>query len=89
MAAPLTGKAMSLAGDTVFVAGAPLVFNLDDLAATYEGRRGGVLWAASADDGSKRAEYKLDALPAWSVVVSHDHAALLESGIEAWTASAP
>jgi glyoxylase-like metal-dependent hydrolase (beta-lactamase superfamily II) len=31
----------------------------------------------------------LDQIDAWSVVVSHDHAALLQSGIEAWTPSAP
>ena len=67
---PLTGKAMTLAGDVVFVAGAPLVFNLDDLAATYEGRLGGVLWAASAEDGSRLAEYTLDVLPAWDGIVA-------------------
>ena len=61
----LTGKAMALAGDVVFVAGAPIIFKRDDLAATYEGRCGGVLWAASASDGSKLAQYMLDALPAW------------------------
>ncbi|HJN13726.1 MAG TPA: PQQ-binding-like beta-propeller repeat protein [Pirellulaceae bacterium] len=65
---PLTGKAMALAGDVVFVAGAPLVFEADDLAATYEGRCGGVLWAASAADGSKLAEYTLDELPAWDAM---------------------
>jgi hypothetical protein len=62
---PITGKAMTLAGDTVFVAGAPLVFALDDLGATYAGRKGGILWAASAADGSKLAQYTLDVLPAW------------------------
>lgn len=62
---PLTGKAMALAADVVFVAGAPLVFDLDDVAATYEGRYGGVLWAVSAVDGSQLAEYTLDVLPAW------------------------
>jgi len=62
---PITGKAMALAGDTVFVAGAPLVFDDDDPAATYAGRCGGVLWAASAWDGSKRVSYTLDVLPAW------------------------
>ncbi|MDP6060372.1 MAG: hypothetical protein QGH33_15830, partial [Pirellulaceae bacterium] len=40
----------------------------DDLAATYEGRCGGVLWAASAADGSKLAEYTLDELPAWDAM---------------------
>ncbi|HUT12950.1 MAG TPA: PQQ-binding-like beta-propeller repeat protein [Thermoguttaceae bacterium] len=67
---PLTGKAMALAGDVVFVAGAPLVFNLGDVAATYEGRLGGVLWAASAVDGSKLAEYTLDVLPAWDGIAA-------------------
>jgi len=62
---PLTGKALLLAGDVVFVTGAPLVFKPNDLAATYEGRCGAILWAASASDGSKLAEYKLDTLPAW------------------------
>ena len=62
---PLTGRAMVLADDIIFVAGAPLIFKLDDLAATYEGRCGGILWAASTADGSKLAEYPLDVLPAW------------------------
>lgn len=62
---PLTGQAMVLAGDVVFVAGAPLVFSLDDPAATYDGRLGGVLRAVSAVDGAKLAEYTLEVLPAW------------------------
>ncbi len=66
----LTGKAMVLAGDTVFVAGAPLVFDLKDPGATYAGRRGGVLWAAATADGSKLAEYKLDTLPAWDAMAA-------------------
>jgi hypothetical protein len=56
---------MILAGDTVFVAGAPLVFDPADLGGTYAGRRGAILWAVSDDDGSKLAEYRLDVLPAW------------------------
>jgi outer membrane protein assembly factor BamB/SAM-dependent methyltransferase len=62
---PLTGKAMALAGDVVFVAGTPVAFPADDLAKAYEGRMGGVLWAASTVNGSKVAECKLDAPPAW------------------------
>ena len=67
---PTTGKAMALAGDTVFVAGAPLIFKSDDLSATYEGRRGAVLQVVSAADGSKLAEYTLDVLPAWDGMVA-------------------
>jgi outer membrane protein assembly factor BamB len=62
---PLTGKAMVLAGDVVFVAGTPVVFPEDDLAGAYEGRMGGTLWAASASTGKPLAEYELDAPPAW------------------------
>jgi len=62
---PLTGKAMAMAGDVVFVAGTPAVFPQGDLAKAYEGRMGGVLWAASATDGRKLMEYTLDTAPEW------------------------
>ena len=84
---PMTGKAMTLAGDVVFVAGAPLVFDEDDLAATYEGRCGGVLWAASAADGSKLAEYTLDQLPAWDAMAAAYGRLFITNGdgsIECW-----
>jgi len=62
---PLTGKAIALASDVLFVAGTPVVFPEGDLAKAYEGRMGGVLWAASASTGEKLAQYTLDAPPAW------------------------
>ncbi len=62
---PLTGKALVLAGDTLFVAGTPVAFPADDLGKAYEGRMGGVLWAASAATGQKIAEIRLDAPPVW------------------------
>ncbi|MFC1596328.1 PQQ-binding-like beta-propeller repeat protein [Planctomycetota bacterium] len=62
---PLTGKAMALANDVLFVAGTPVAFPEDDLAKAYEGRMGGILWAASASTGEKLAQYKLDTPPAW------------------------
>jgi outer membrane protein assembly factor BamB len=86
---PLTGKAMVLAGGAVFVAGAPLIFKLDDLEATYEGRYGGVLWAASAADGSKLAEYRLDTLPAWDgMAAAYGRLFIVnqDGGIECWGA---
>jgi hypothetical protein len=55
---------MVSAGDTVLVAGTPVAFPAGDLAAAYEGRMGGAVWAASAATGEKRAEVKLDAPPA-------------------------
>ena len=62
---PLTGKAMVLADDVLFVAGTPVTFPKDDLAKAYEGRMGGILWAASASTGEKLAQYTLDAPPVW------------------------
>ena len=62
---PLTGKAMVLAEDVLFVAGTPAVFPEGDLAKAYEGRMGGVVWASSAADGRKLTEYRLDAAPEW------------------------
>jgi len=62
---PLTGKAMALADDVLFVAGTPVAFPRNDLAKAYEGRMGGILWAASASTGEKLARYTLDAPPAW------------------------
>ena len=69
---PLTGKAIVLAGDVLFVAGTPVVFPEDDLAKAYEGRMGGILWAASASTGEKLAQYTLDAPPAWDGLAAAD-----------------
>ncbi len=69
---PLTGHAMVKAGDVLFVAGTPAYFPPDHHAEKYEaayaGRLGGILWAASASDGSKLAEYKLDTAPCWDAM---------------------
>jgi hypothetical protein len=62
---PLTGKAIALSENVVFVAGTPVVFPDDDIAKAYEGRMGGVLWLADAATGAKLAEYPLPAPPAW------------------------
>jgi len=74
---PLTGKAMALAGDVLFVAGTPVAFPEDDLSKAYDGRMGGVLWAASAEDGTKLAEYKLDAPPVWDSMAAVEGRLLL------------
>jgi len=65
---PITGKAMAMAGDVLFVAGEPMKF--DDpsylnYVDAYNGRLGGRLLAVSARDGKELAEYKLDAAPVW------------------------
>ncbi|MHC4444948.1 MAG: outer membrane protein assembly factor BamB family protein [Planctomycetota bacterium] len=76
---PLLGRALVLAGKTLFVAGPPDVADLpqtinqlDDpetqkiLAeqrASFEGNKGAWLWAVSAADGEKLAEYRLESMP--------------------------
>jgi outer membrane protein assembly factor BamB len=65
---PITGKAMALAGDVLFVAGEPMKFDdysYETYVAAYRGELGGRLVAVSATDGTKLAEYELDAAPSW------------------------
>ncbi|MFQ5811249.1 MAG: PQQ-binding-like beta-propeller repeat protein, partial [Armatimonadota bacterium] len=61
---PLIARTMILAGDTLFLAGPPdLPDRPDDGLAAIYGGKGGVLWAVSARDGTKVAEYALDEPP--------------------------
>jgi hypothetical protein len=78
---PLLAQALVLADKTLFIAGPPDVvdeedafFALDDAAVLQklslqnemlEGKGGALLWAVSATDGKKLAEYKLNSLPSW------------------------
>jgi hypothetical protein len=78
---PLQVRAMVLAGKTLFAAGPPDVVDeqqafqhredagflkkLAEQSDALEGRKGATLWAVSASDGKKLAEYKLDTPPAW------------------------
>jgi hypothetical protein len=72
-------RAMVLADRTLFVAGPPDVVDeqeiwgrtlepgvqakLDEQSAALDGQKGAILWAVSASDGEKLAEYKLDDVP--------------------------
>ncbi len=65
---PITGKAMAMAGNVLFVAGEPM--KLDDpsyknYVAAYNGKLGGRLLAISVADGTQLDEYKLKAAPVW------------------------
>ncbi|MHC4400117.1 MAG: outer membrane protein assembly factor BamB family protein [Planctomycetota bacterium] len=62
---PVRGTAMALAGNTLFLAGAPDIVDPHDPLASFEGRKGGVLCAFSATDGGKLSEITVDALPVW------------------------
>ena len=65
---PFFARAMSLAGETLFVAGPD---EIADLTATKP--KGNVrLWAVSAVDGSKQAEYELDVAPVFDSFAVYD-----------------
>jgi outer membrane protein assembly factor BamB len=69
---PIRVKSMLLAGETLFVAGPPDVVDPEAPWAAFEGRRGGLLWALSAEDGRKLAEYRLDAPPVFDGMAAAD-----------------
>jgi len=65
---PITGKAIAMAGDVLYVAGEPMKFDAptyETYVDAYDGQRGGRLLAVSATDGKQLAEYKLNAAPIW------------------------
>lgn len=78
---PLYVRAMVLADRTLFVAGPPDVVDeeaaarriktpeiqarLAEQSGALQGKRGALLWAVSATEGKKLAEYRLDFPPTW------------------------
>lgn len=62
--------AMTLAGDTLFVAGPPDIFDPTDPMASFEGRKGVQLWAVSTKDGEKLSEIRLPALPIFDGMIT-------------------
>ena len=72
---PITGKAMAMAGEVLFVAGEPMKFDdpsYKNCVAAYNGELGGRLLAVSATDGKKLAQYKLNAAPVWDSIAIAD-----------------
>jgi hypothetical protein len=68
---PITGKAMAMANNVLFVAGEPMKFDdpsYKNYVAAYNGELGGRLLAVSATNGRKLAEYKLNAAPVWDSI---------------------
>jgi len=82
----LIARAMVLAGQTLFVAGPPDVVDEEQIwghtlepevqaklraqSAALDGQQGSLLWAVSASDGQKLAEYTLESVPAWDGMVA-------------------
>ena len=79
---------MVLAGKTLFIAGPPDILDeeeafrrvgdpkmdtkLAEQDAVLNGERGAALWAVSAEDGKKLAEYQLDSLPVFDSLIATD-----------------
>ena len=62
---PVRIRAMVLADDLLFVAGPPDVVEPDDPLAAFQGRKGALLQAFSANGGSLRRSYELSSPPAF------------------------
>jgi hypothetical protein len=85
---PLQVRAIALADRTLFVAGPPVLVDeerafddpedpavkakLEAQSAALAGEAGGLLWAVSAPEGTKLAEYQLDAPPVWDGLAAAD-----------------
>jgi outer membrane protein assembly factor BamB len=67
---PIRMRAMVLAGRTLFVAGPPDVVPADAPYAAFDGKKGAVLRAVAAADGSKLAEIKLDSPPVFDGLIA-------------------
>jgi len=71
---PIAGHAIVVGGKTVAVAGVPMRrgFSMDDIEASYEGRKGGLLWTLSATHGVPTGELDLPAPPVWDGLAAAD-----------------
>jgi len=67
---PVRIRAMVKAGDILFVAGAPDVFEPEDPYAAFEARKGAQVVAVSASNGKKLAEYELESPPVFDGMIA-------------------
>jgi len=67
---PVLVRALVLADDKLFAAGLPNVLDPEDPLAAFEGRKGGLLWAVSAADGNKLAEFALESPPVFDGLIA-------------------
>jgi len=67
---PVRIRAMVKAGDTLFVAGAPDIFDPKDPYAAFEARKGAQVVAVSAQDGKKLSETTLEYPPVFDGMIA-------------------
>ncbi len=64
---PFSGHALIVTGETVVAAGVPMEPTFDDLelSSSFAGQKGGRIWAARKEDGTKISSRDLPAPPVW------------------------
>jgi hypothetical protein len=91
---PLFVRAMVVAGKTMFIAGPPDIIttkeqqgegaltleNPRQAIAAWEGEKGALLWAVSAEDGKKLAEYTLESLPVFDGMIAANGRLYISTG---------
>ena len=70
---PVLIRGMVKAGDTLFVAGPPDVFDTRDPYAALEGRKGALLWACGSQDGKKVVEVRLESSPVFDGMIAAEN----------------
>jgi outer membrane protein assembly factor BamB len=81
---PILARAMVLAGDTVFFAGPPDIFQSDDPHAAWAGKQGGVVLAVSAGDGRTSGQFQLESPPVFEgLAAAHErlYASLVDGSV--------
>lgn len=69
---PIRIRAMTLAGEHLFVAGPPDVLDENDPMASFEGRMGGLLRVYNSNAGKHTRQYKLAAPPVFDGIIAAD-----------------
>ena len=77
---PIRMRSMVLAGKNLFVAGPPDVLDSKDPYAAFDGRKGALLWALSAEDGNRLAEYTLAYEPVFDGMIAANKRLYLSLG---------
>lgn len=69
---PVRIRAMVAAENALFVAGPPDVIDPRDPMASFDGRKGAVLWVVSKEDGERISQYRLDSPPVFDGMAAAD-----------------
>lgn len=70
--APIRIRAMTLAGEHLFVAGPPDVLDENDPMSSFEGRMGGLIRVYQSEGGKHTRQYKLSAPPVFDGMIAAD-----------------